>query len=139
MSATTPSIDAGAGGEQELTDGFHLVIDALKLNGIETIYGVPGIPITDFGRMAQAAGILAFHTQGTTPDRDSVYYYAGIDDARFKKPVVPGDRLEIEVTLEPLDDYLVIEPLDETETAAGLTVPINEAAHCVPQAVESLA
>src|ERR1019366_9219063 len=35
----------------------HLVIDALKLNGINTIYGVPGIPITDFGRMAQAAGI----------------------------------------------------------------------------------
>jgi oxalyl-CoA decarboxylase len=43
--------------EQELTDGFHLVIDALKLNGLTTIYGVPGIPITDFGRMAQAAGI----------------------------------------------------------------------------------
>src|SRR6202162_717100 len=43
--------------EQELTDGFHLVIDALKLNGLNTIYGVPGIPITDFGRMAQAAGI----------------------------------------------------------------------------------
>ncbi len=43
--------------EQELTDGFHLVIDALKLNGIKTIYGVPGIPITDFGRMAQASGI----------------------------------------------------------------------------------
>jgi oxalyl-CoA decarboxylase len=43
--------------ERELTDGFHLVIDALKLNGFNTIYGVPGIPITDFGRMAQAAGI----------------------------------------------------------------------------------
>jgi oxalyl-CoA decarboxylase len=43
--------------EQELTDGFHLVIDALKLNGIDTIYGVPGIPITDLGRMAQAAGM----------------------------------------------------------------------------------
>src|SRR5580700_2043508 len=43
--------------EPELTDGFHLVIDALKQNGINTIYGVPGIPITDFGRMAQAAGI----------------------------------------------------------------------------------
>ncbi|MET3356286.1 UNVERIFIED_ORG: oxalyl-CoA decarboxylase [Xanthobacter viscosus] len=43
--------------EQELTDGFHLVIDALKLNGIETIYGVPGIPITDLGRMAQEEGI----------------------------------------------------------------------------------
>jgi oxalyl-CoA decarboxylase len=42
---------------QELTDGFHLVIDALKLNGIKTIYNVPGIPITDLGRMAQAAGM----------------------------------------------------------------------------------
>ena len=42
---------------QELTDGFHLVIDALKLNGINTIYGVPGIPITDLGRKAQAAGM----------------------------------------------------------------------------------
>src|SRR5258708_18456255 len=50
---TTNAADA----EQELTDGFHLVIDALKLNGIKTIYGVPGIPITDFGRMAQAAGL----------------------------------------------------------------------------------
>src|SRR5581483_5996860 len=43
--------------ERELTDGFNLLIDALKLNGLTTIYGVPGIPITDFGRMAQAAGI----------------------------------------------------------------------------------
>jgi oxalyl-CoA decarboxylase len=43
--------------ERELTDGFHLLIDALKLNGVKTIYGVPGIPITDFGRMAQGAGI----------------------------------------------------------------------------------
>jgi oxalyl-CoA decarboxylase len=48
---------SAAEAEQELTDGFHLVIDALKLNGIKTIYGVPGIPITDFGRMAQAEGI----------------------------------------------------------------------------------
>ena len=52
------STDApAAGAERELTDGFHLVIDALKLNGLTTIYGVPGIPITDLGRMAQAAGI----------------------------------------------------------------------------------
>ena len=42
---------------QTLTDGFHLIIDALKLNDLNTIYGVPGIPITDFGRMAQAAGM----------------------------------------------------------------------------------
>ncbi len=58
MSATVQSINANkAEAQQDLTDGFHLVIDALKLNGIETIYGVPGIPITDFGRMAQAEGI----------------------------------------------------------------------------------
>ena len=41
----------------KMTDGFHLVIDALKLNDIDTIFGLPGIPITDFTRMAQAEGI----------------------------------------------------------------------------------
>src|SRR5216117_417234 len=41
----------------QVTDGFHLVIDALKLNGIDTIFGLPGIPITDFTRIAQAQGI----------------------------------------------------------------------------------
>src|SRR5262249_23879643 len=53
MQSTTPK-DAG---EQELTDGFHLLIDALKLTDINTIYGVPGTPITDYGRMAQASAI----------------------------------------------------------------------------------
>ncbi|MEI9991002.1 MAG: oxalyl-CoA decarboxylase [Rhizomicrobium sp.] len=42
---------------QTLTDGFHLVIDALKLNGLDTIFGVPGIPVTDLARLAQAQGI----------------------------------------------------------------------------------
>ena len=42
---------------QDVTDGFHLIIDALKLNGIDTIFGLPGIPITDFARKAQAAGL----------------------------------------------------------------------------------
>jgi oxalyl-CoA decarboxylase len=55
--AAVKPMPAAAEAEQELTDGFHLIIDALKLNGIKTIYGVPGIPITDFGRMAQASGI----------------------------------------------------------------------------------
>src|ERR1044071_7779842 len=48
---------SGTDSHEELTDGFHLVIDALKLNGIDTIYGVPGIPITDLGRLAQANGM----------------------------------------------------------------------------------
>ncbi len=55
--AETISDSQVAGDQQEQTDGFNLIIDALKLNGVKTIYGVPGIPITDFGRMAQAEGI----------------------------------------------------------------------------------
>jgi len=60
--ATKTKPETTAEAEQQLTDGFHLVIDALKLNGINTIYNVPGIPITDLGRMAQAAGmrVLSF-------------------------------------------------------------------------------
>jgi oxalyl-CoA decarboxylase len=71
-----------AGAEQELTDGFHLVIDALKLNGITTIYGVPGIPITDLGRMAQAAGIrvLSFRHE------QNAGYAAAIAGFLTKKP-----------------------------------------------------
>jgi oxalyl-CoA decarboxylase len=57
MADAAVKIADAAAEERELTDGFHLIIDALKLNGIRTMYGVPGIPITDFGRMAQAAGI----------------------------------------------------------------------------------
>ena len=66
MSATTEANDKSTDAEnessQELTDGFHLLIDALQANGLNTIYGVPGIPITDFGRLAQAAGmrVLSF-------------------------------------------------------------------------------
>ena len=52
---TTETISSAAAGET--TDGFSLVIDALKLNGIDTIYGLPGIPITDLTRKAQAAGL----------------------------------------------------------------------------------
>jgi oxalyl-CoA decarboxylase len=68
--------------ERELTDGFHLVIDALKLNGLNTIYGVPGIPITDFGRMAQAAGIhvLSFRHE------QNAGYAASIAGFLTKKP-----------------------------------------------------
>src|SRR5437870_3635668 len=72
------------GTEQELTDGFHLVIDALKLNGIDTIYNVPGIPITDLGRMAQAAGIrvLSFRHE------QSAGYAASIAGFLTRKPGV---------------------------------------------------
>ncbi len=56
---------------------------------------MPGVLILE--AMAQAAAILAFRTLGTRPDENSVYYYAGIDNARFKRVVEPGDQLRIEV------------------------------------------
>lgn len=49
--------------------------------------------------MAQAAGILSFQTMGRVSDDRSVYYFVGIDNARFKRPVVPGDQLRIEVEI----------------------------------------
>ena len=55
--AASPADAQAADAEPKLTDGFHLVIEALKLNGVNTIYGVPGIPITDLGRLAQASGL----------------------------------------------------------------------------------
>ncbi len=57
LASMTKSIDTGAQADGDVTDGFHLLIDALKLNGINTIYNVPGIPITDLGRSAQAQGM----------------------------------------------------------------------------------
>ncbi|MBI5721570.1 MAG: oxalyl-CoA decarboxylase [Burkholderiales bacterium] len=57
MSAVLSPATDPAAGAAPMTDGFHLVIDALKLNDITTIYGLPGIPITDLTRMAQAEGL----------------------------------------------------------------------------------
>ncbi len=54
---TKPAEGAATQDAQALTDGFHLVIDALKLNDIDTIFGLPGIPVTDLCRMAQAEGM----------------------------------------------------------------------------------
>jgi len=59
---------------------------------------MPGVLILE--AMAQAAGILTFKTSGTKPDDKTAYYYVGIDSARFKKPVLPGDQLQLEVRLE---------------------------------------
>ncbi|MDU6727294.1 MAG: oxalyl-CoA decarboxylase, partial [Bradyrhizobium sp.] len=82
MAQTAVKIEAET--HEELTDGFHLVIDAMKLNGIDTIYNVPGIPITDLGRMAQAEGIrvLSFRHE------QNAGYAAAIAGFLTKKPGV---------------------------------------------------
>lgn len=59
---------------------------------------MPGVLILE--ALAQATGILAFKSDGVRPDRRSMYYLAGVDNARFKRPVGPGDQLILEVRLE---------------------------------------
>ncbi len=59
---------------------------------------MPGVLIVE--AMAQAAAILSFKTMGAKPTEDSVYYFAGIDSARFKKPVSPGDQVVLNVKID---------------------------------------
>ena len=59
---------------------------------------MPGVLMLE--ALAQAAALLAFDTLGVNPDEKTVYYFAGIDGARFKRPVEPGDQLVMDVTLD---------------------------------------
>jgi len=59
---------------------------------------MPGVLMLE--ALAQAAALLAFDALGATPDSLSVYYFAGIDGARFKRPVEPGDQLVLDVQLD---------------------------------------
>ncbi len=58
---------------------------------------MPGVLVVE--AMAQAAAILSFKTMGEKPSDKSVYYFVGIDSARFKKPVVPGDQIILNVSI----------------------------------------
>ena len=59
---------------------------------------MPGVLIVE--ALAQAAALLSFKTLDTKPTEDSVYYFAGIDNARFKKPVNPGDQIILHVKID---------------------------------------
>ncbi len=59
---------------------------------------MPGVLVIE--ALAQTAGILSFETMGRKTNAQSVYYFVGIDNARFKRPVVPGDQLRMEVSIE---------------------------------------
>ena len=59
---------------------------------------MPGVLIVE--ALAQAAALLSFKTMDTKPTEDSVYYFAGIDSARFKKPVNPGDQIILHVKID---------------------------------------
>lgn len=59
---------------------------------------MPGVLIVE--ALAQTAALLSFQSMESKPDSNSVYYFVGIDGARFKRPVVPGDQLQMEVTFQ---------------------------------------
>jgi 3-hydroxyacyl-[acyl-carrier-protein] dehydratase len=59
---------------------------------------MPGVMIIE--ALAQAAGILAFRTAGVVPDEETRFFFVGIDKARFRKPVEPGDQIVLKATLE---------------------------------------
>lgn len=59
---------------------------------------MPGVMILE--ALAQTAGILAFKTAGVVPDENSRFYFVGIDGARFRKPVVPGDQIALKATFD---------------------------------------
>ena len=59
---------------------------------------MPGVLMPE--ALAQAAGLLAFDAMGQVPDENNIYYFVGIDSARFKRPVEPGDQLLLEASID---------------------------------------
>jgi 3-hydroxyacyl-[acyl-carrier-protein] dehydratase len=85
----------------ELVEGEYIVayknitVNETVFNGHFPVAPIfPGVLILE--ALAQASGILGFKTVGKTPEDGSVYLFAGADDVRFKRQVVPGDRLQLE-------------------------------------------
>lgn len=84
---------------KEITAVKNVTINEPFFPGHFTYYPVmPGVLVVE--AMAQAAAILSFKTMGSKPSDDSVYYFAGIDNVRFKKPVSPGDQLILKVKID---------------------------------------
>ncbi len=92
---------------------------------------MPGVLILE--AMAQAAAILSFKSADKKPEENSVYYFVGIDGARFKKPVVPGDQLRLEVhfqrSIKSIWKYTAKATVNETVVAvAELMCTVRNAA-----------
>src|SRR3989338_3793006 len=84
---------------KEITAIKNVTINEPFFPGHFTYYPVmPGVLVIE--ALAQAAAILSFKTMDRKPSDDSVYYFAGIDNVRFKKPVLPGDQLVLKVKID---------------------------------------
>ena len=82
---------------------------------------MPGVMILE--ALAQAAGILAFKTAGVVPDDKSRFYFVGIDGARFRRPVMPGDQLALKATFDRamrgIWKFTTIAEVDNVEVASA--------------------
>ncbi len=84
---------------KEIVAVKNVTINEPFFPGHFTYYPVmPGVLVVE--ALAQAAAILSFKTMNSKPSDDSVYYFAGIDNVRFKKPVSPGDQLILKVKID---------------------------------------
>lgn len=86
---------------------------------------MPGVLMIE--ALAQAAGLLAFITENVYPDETTQFYFAGIDEVRFRRPVLPGDQLMLKATIERklrgIWKYSTVAEVDG-ETAASCTMMI---------------
>lgn len=91
---------------------------------------MPGVMILE--ALAQAAGILAFKTAGVVPDENSRFYFVGIDGARFRRPVVPGDQLALKATfdraLRGIWKFTTVAEVDGEEVASATMMVAPEVA-----------
>jgi len=87
----------------EMSDNHVVGLKNVTMNEDFFIGHFPGAPVMPgvliMEALAQAAGILSFKTMGSKPDANSVFYFVGIDNARFKKPVSAGDQLHLHVEI----------------------------------------
>jgi 3-hydroxyacyl-[acyl-carrier-protein] dehydratase len=97
---------------------------------------MPGVMIIE--ALAQTAGILAFVTAGVTPTVDTRFYFAGIDKARFRRPVEPGDQLilsaQLERSLRGIWRLSVVATVDGKEAAAAELMLAPDVANAAPSA-----
>lgn len=92
---------------------------------------MPGVMMLE--ALAQAAALLAFDTMGASPDDKSIYYFAGIDGARFKRPVEPGDQLLLVATLERMKSNIF---KFSAQASVGTETAVEASLMCAVRTVE---
>lgn len=121
--------------EEVVVNKKIVAIKNITMNEPYFIGHFPSMPVMpgvlQIEALAQAAGILSFQTMGRKNDHKSLYYFVGIDNARFKRPVTPGDQLRLEVEIvrvaRSIWKYKGVATVDgETAATADLMCTLRE-------------